>query len=64
MRNHLYPRELHEIYLWTYARSRTTDYAVDLYDVHRTTELTSQWLGTIKLMEHFLEFMVALHDRL
>ena len=53
MRNHFYPRELHEIDLWTYARSRTTDYEVDVHDVHGTTELTSQWLGTIKLMEHF-----------
>ena len=42
VRNHSYPRELHEIDLWTYARSRTTDYAVDVYDIHGTTELTSQ----------------------
>ena len=53
VRNHFYPRELHEIYLWTYARGRTTDYAVDVYDVHGTTELTSQRLGTITRMEHF-----------
>ena len=64
VRNHFHPRELHEIYLWTYARGRTTDYAVDVYDVHGTTELTSQWLGTITRMEHFFEFMVALNDRL